>query len=106
MASGSFAEPIYNLIDELHGLESSKGFVLHELIKFLPGETIESFVEYFRKNHDMQHEDVEEQEYESNDFVLCMGCQDTHHEDEAHQCREIEYTDIDPQFFSSLIPEC
>tara|TARA_A100001011_G_C13552452_1_gene532955 strand:+ start:90 stop:341 length:252 start_codon:yes stop_codon:yes gene_type:complete len=54
MACGQFAEPIYNLLDELGGPEESSNLVLRELIKFLPGERIREFVDDFRLNHDME----------------------------------------------------
>lgn len=102
MASGSFAEPIYQLIEEC----GSESIVLRDLIKYLSGDEIKDFVDHFRNSHDMRPANLEVIETESNDYVLCFDCQDTYHENESHQCEEIEYTDVDPQFFSSLIPEC
>ena len=103
MASGEFAEPIYRLLDEL-GCNSEK-LVLGELIAYLTGDSIRDFVEHFRKNHDMSlnDNDVEEASHESNDYVMCLDCQDTYHEDDAHECVS---SSVKPSFFSSLIPEC
>ena len=90
MASGEFAEPIYKLIDEC-GQET----VLQDLIKWMSGEELECFVDYFKRNHDIQDE------METNDFVMCMSCQATHHEDEDHVC-----DDQETHYFSSKIPAC
>ena len=99
MASGESAQLIYTLLEEL---EDSKGLVLKELIKYMQGDDIKDFVEYFRRNHDMDNDTTED--FETNEFTLCMERQDTHHEDEVHECTQ------PPQgsnkFFSSLIPEC
>lgn len=48
-AVGDFAEPIYDLIDEL----GDSSIVLDNLIRFLDGDTIEDFVDDFRRHHDM-----------------------------------------------------
>ena len=50
-ATGSFAEPIYNLID-IDGEEA----VLNELIRYLSGEQIEDFVADYKRNHDMDYD--------------------------------------------------
>jgi len=99
MASGKSAEIIYSLLYELGGSEVSSKFVLQDLIKYMSGDDIKDFVEYFRRNHNMQNNITED--IERNEFVLCMDCQDTHHEDDDHQCHQSSSV-----FFSSLIPEC
>lgn len=103
MASGEFAEPIYGLLEELGDTEEARELVFSNLIKFLPGHMINDFVESFRGNYDL---DDPTEDYEPNSYVMCLDCQDTYHEDEAHQCKDTEYTNVDPAFFSSLIPEC
>ena len=50
-ATGSFAEPIYNLID-IEGEEA----VLNELIRYLSGEELEDFVADYKRNHDMDYD--------------------------------------------------
>jgi len=95
MASGEFAKPIYKLITDLGDSEEARQLVLDNLIKYLSGEEIERFVESFRRDYDIQDE------METNDYVMCMSCQVTHHEDEGHTC-----DDQDTQFFSLKIPSC
>ena len=48
-AVGDSAEPIWDLIDEL----GSHSIVLENLIRYLDGDTIEDFVDDFRRHHDM-----------------------------------------------------
>ena len=48
-AVGSFADPIYDLIEEL----GSHSIVLDELIRYLDGDTIKDFVSDFRRHNDM-----------------------------------------------------
>ena len=48
-AVGDFAEPIYAVLDEL----GDSSIVLDNLIRFLDGDTIEDFVDDFRRHHDM-----------------------------------------------------
>ena len=48
-AVGDFADPIYDLIDEL----GDSSIVLDNLIRYLDGDTIEDFVDDFRRHHDM-----------------------------------------------------
>jgi len=102
MACGEFAEPIYRLIEKLGDTDEGRELVLTSLIKFLPGQTIEDFVESFRRDYDMNEDETED--FETNEYAICMDCQDTYHEDEYHECTQ------PPQgsnrFFSSLIPEC
>ena len=49
-AVGDFADPIYDLIDEL----GDSSIVLDNLIRYLDGDTIKDFVEDFRRHHDMK----------------------------------------------------
>ena len=53
MACGEFAEPIHKIIEELGDTDEGRELVLDNLIKFLPGRTIEEFVESFRRDYDM-----------------------------------------------------
>ena len=102
MACGEFAEPIYKLIEELGDTEEAREKVLDSLVKFLRGQTIEDFVESFRRDYDMNNEATED--FETNEFMLCLSCQSTFHEDETHEC---VYPPMDEsKFFSSRIPEC
>ena len=48
-AVGDFADPIYNLIDEL----GDSSIVLDNLIRYLDSDTIKDFVDDFRREHDM-----------------------------------------------------
>ena len=57
-AVGDFAEPIYDLIDEL----GDSSIVLDNLIRFLDGDTIEDFVDDFRRHHDMPKRGEEAEE--------------------------------------------
>lgn len=50
-AVGDFAEPIYDLIDEL----GDSSIVLDNLIRYLDGDTIKDFVSDFRRHHDMNN---------------------------------------------------
>ena len=79
MACGEFAKPIYRLIEELGDTDEGRELVLENLIKFLPGTTIESFVESFRSDYDMNDET------EDMDTQPPIGSS---------------------KYFSSLIPEC
>lgn len=102
MACGEFAESIYKLIEDLGDSDEGRELVLSNLIKFLPGQTIEDFVESFRGDYDMNDEATED--CETNEYMLCLSCQSTFHEDETHKC---VYPPMDEsKFFSSRIPEC
>ena len=57
-AVGDFAEPIYDLIDEL----GDSSIVLDNLIRYLDGDTIEDFVDDFRRHHDMPKRGEEAEE--------------------------------------------
>ena len=103
MACGEFAKSIYRLIEELGDTDEGRELVLDNLIKFLPSQTIESFVESFRRDYDMSEDPTED--FETNEYVLSVDkILDTHQESEA-----IEHTQPPKgtnKFFSSLIPEC
>ena len=62
MACGEFAEPIYKLIEELGDSDEGRELVLSSLIKFLPGQTIEDFVESFRSDYDLSDDETEDME--------------------------------------------
>ncbi len=79
MACGEFAEPIYKLIEELGDTDECRELVLDSLIRFLPGSTIESFVESFRSDYDMANEN------EDTNTQPPVGTS---------------------SYFSSLVPEC
>jgi len=55
-AVGDAASPLYDLIDEV----GSHQLVLDELVRFLDVDQIEEFVADFRRHHDMNEADVEE----------------------------------------------
>jgi len=108
MAAGEFADPIYNLIEELGGRNTDVGnpheYVLGALIAYLSHDSIKDFVEYFRQTHGMIS-DVEDECYEEPDYHLCMDCQASYDTNKTHVC------DTNPpigtsKYFSSLIPEC
>ena len=104
MASGESAQPIYTLLEEL---EDSKYLVLTALINYMSGDDIKDFVEYFRINHDMDNDTSEG--FETNEYVMCMSCQDTYHEDEScanEDCESTQPASGTSSYFSSLIPEC
>lgn len=50
-AVGDFADPIYDLIDEL----GDSSIVLDNLIRYLDSDTIKDFVDDFRREHDMNN---------------------------------------------------
>ena len=107
MAAGEFAEPIYKLIEELGDTDEAREKVLDNLISYLRGKTIEEFVESFRRDYDMIDDETED--FETNEYVLCLTCQDTHLE--GADCATCTNEETQPpngssKFFSSLIPEC
>lgn len=61
-AVGDYAEPIYDLIDEL----GDSSIVLDNLIRYLDGDQIKDFVDDFRRHHDMPKnmDDMDEAEIE------------------------------------------
>ena len=103
MASGKSAELIYELIEELG--DQSTEMIFKDLVKWMTGEDIIDFVKYFRRNHDI---DIT-QDFETNEYVMCMSCQDTHHEDKDcanKDCNKTQPPAGSSSYFSSLIPEC
>jgi len=52
-AVGEFADPIYDLIDDLGASDNHP--VLNDLIRYLDGDTIKDFVADFRRNNDLNH---------------------------------------------------
>jgi len=54
-AVGEFAQPIYDLIDDLGGDNDAHEIVLNDMVRYLGGDTIQDFVKDFRSNHDMNH---------------------------------------------------
>ena len=118
MAAGEFAEPIYRLIEEMSGRRADVGnpheYVLGELIAYLSHDSIRDFVEDFRRHHDMEELELEEDdtetfdpdEYVEPDYHLCMDCQDTYDINNAHICESTQPPSGNSRYFSSLIPEC
>ena len=51
-AVGQFADPIYDLIDEMGNDDKAHANVLHDLIRYLDGDTIKDFVDEFRRVND------------------------------------------------------
>ena len=92
MACGEFAKPIYELIDELGDTDEGRELVLENLIKFLPGTTIERFVESFRIDYDLDESIIQ-----------------THFDpgiDAPTEDMETQPPVGSSKFFSSRIPEC
>ena len=52
-AVGEFADPIYDLIDDLGASDNHP--VLNDLVRYLDGDTIKDFVADFRRNNDLNH---------------------------------------------------
>ena len=65
MAVGEFAKSIYDLIEECGGVDYGSSVVLHDLIRFLPGQKLEEFVEHFRRNHSMLESNTLDEEQAS-----------------------------------------
>ena len=99
MGSGSGAEKIYQLIEELDNGDCGSQLIFENLIKFLPADTLVEFVDNFRRDYDMTGYEEDDTELFENEYHLCMDCQDSYDIDTAHECSK-------PHFFSSLIPEC
>ena len=78
MACRGYAEPIFNLIEELGDTDEARELVLNNLIKYLSGKTIEEFVEKFRQDYDMNNDETED-----------LACDEQ-----------------ETRFFSSKIPAC
>jgi len=64
-AVGQYADPIYDLLDEL---DIKDNIVLDELIRYMSGDQIEDFVADFRRNHDMTAP-MDEDEVMQNDDI-------------------------------------
>tara|TARA_A100001011_G_scaffold399560_1_gene508828 strand:+ start:2808 stop:3158 length:351 start_codon:yes stop_codon:yes gene_type:complete len=116
MGSGVGSEKIYQLIEECGGSERGSIVILQDLIKYLSRDTLEDFVEYFRRNYDMKlEEDTEELgfELETNNYELCSTCQNGKLIGAVcSDCldRQIEELYLKEEgtttFFSSKIPAC
>ena len=102
MAAGEFAEPIYELIEEISerniDVGNSHEYVLGELIAYLSHDSVKDFVEYFRREHDMGELELEEDDTDTFDP----------YDFEEHECKDETTipTTGSPKYFSSLIPEC
>ena len=59
-AVGEFAQPIYDLIDDLGGDNDAHEIVLNDMVRYLGSDQIEDFVADFRRNHDMDESVKEE----------------------------------------------
>jgi hypothetical protein len=107
MATGKSAENIYHLIEELNcgGIDYGSSVVLADLIRYLNTDTLEDFISYFRRNHDMIETELEDDDTETfdPDYHICMDCQDTYDVNKVHIC---ESTQPEAKYFTSLIPEC
>jgi len=75
-AVGEFAEPIYDLCDEL-GCDTDHP-VFAELVRYLSGDQIEDFVADFRRHNDMNGDMDEAQQLNASDYH-CDDCGDTMH---------------------------
>jgi hypothetical protein len=64
-AVGQYADPIYDLLDEL---DIKDNIVLDELIRYMSGDQVEDFVADFRRNHDMTAP-MDEDEVMQNDDI-------------------------------------
>ena len=58
--------------------------------KFITTEQYEHIRDWVQRGLDSEkkHDPKPEPEMETNDFEMCMVCQDTYHEDEKHICKE------------------
>ena len=72
-AVGDYAEPIYDLIDEL----GDSSIVLDNLIRYLDGDQIKDFVDDFRRMHDMPKDmdeaSIEEEKRDTHCSDKCCG---------------------------------
>ncbi len=75
-AVGEFAEPIYDLCDEL-GCDADHP-VLDELVRYLDGDTLRDFVADFRRHNDMNDDMDEAKQLNASDYS-CADCGDTMH---------------------------
>ena len=107
MACGESAKSIYKLLEDLGDTDAGRELVLTNLISYLKGQTIEDFVKSFRQDYEMNAGEADDMEL--NEYVLCMSCQDSHHEDETcsnEGCEETQPPIGASTYFSSLIPRC
>ena len=58
-AGGEFAQPIYDLINDLGGDNDAHEIVLNDMVRYLGSDTIKDFVADFRRNNDLG-ESIEE----------------------------------------------
>lgn len=63
MAVGEFAQPMYELLDDLGGDQNVEALnlLLDNLTRWMSGSDIEEFVENFRRMYEMDDEDSEEE---------------------------------------------
>jgi len=54
-AGGEFAQPIYDLINDLGGDNDAHEIVLNDMVRYLGSDTIKDFVADFRRNNDLNH---------------------------------------------------
>ena len=110
MATGKSADSIYKLIEDLNcsGIDYGSNVVLSELVRYLDADTLEVFISYFRRNHDMEEVDDDDESYEEPDYHLCMDCQASYDINKMHICDvdETQPPSGTSKYFSSLIPEC
>ena len=70
-AVGDFAKPIYDLIDDLGDTDQTHANVLHDLIRYLDGDTIKDFVDEFRRVNDygdgLEYESVQKDQSQDLD---------------------------------------
>ena len=92
MATGEYATPIYDLLDELGGPESASFLVLVDLVKWLKSDDIKSFVDHFRQVHDMK-ESIVQMHFDPD-------------ADAPTEDMETQPPIGSSKFFSSKIPEC
>ena len=85
-AVGDYAEPIYELIEEI----GSHQVVMDELIRYLDGDTIRDFVADFRRHNDMPF-NPEESVNEARECMVCKDCGDEMHKPTTncpHDCHD------------------
>ena len=105
MATGEFAKPIYDLLEELGDSEEGLGLILGDLVKYMSGDQIKDFVSDFRRNHDM---DCDEDEW-VDDIVEKKALTEEDVESLADWASTILKEEDEKKiasYFSSQIPEC
>ena len=68
-AVGDFAQPIYDLLDDLGDTDRDHANVLHDLIRYLDGDTIKDFVDEFRRVHDYGNDKMEHESVKDNSML-------------------------------------